>query len=179
VVTASQAGGQTTTIEGTTAAIPSVPPVKGLAASFVGNPHHGSILFRQICEGCHGLEGKGNVPDPGSALGAVPPLNPIKPKLFSEDALQFVDNIDLYIQHGSTPAGPNPALKMPDFGDGNIMTQQQIAEVEAYVLYLNGVDRAQLRHPGIKPVPFMWLSAGLFIVGGLFLLVFWFVKKRE
>jgi mono/diheme cytochrome c family protein len=156
-----------------------VPPVKGLAASYIGDAQHGGILFRQTCEGCHGLEGKGQVPDLGSARGTVPALNPISPNLFSKDALTFVDHIDPVIQHGSTPAGSSPALKMPDFGDANTMTQQQIAQVEAYVLELNRVDRAQLRHPGMNPIPFMWLVTGLFILLGLSLLAYWIIKIRR
>jgi ubiquinol-cytochrome c reductase cytochrome b subunit len=156
-----------------------IPPVKGLAASYIGNPQHGGILFRQICEGCHGVEGKGQVPDPGSLRGTVPALNPIETRLYNKDAEVFVNHIDPIIQHGVTPAGPGPALKMPDFGDGNIMTQEQIAEVEAYVLDLNGVDRAQLRHPGIRPIPFMLLSGGLYLVAILCLLFYWFFKARR
>jgi len=32
-----------------------------------------------------------------------------------------------------------------------------ISNVEAYVLHLNGADRAQLTHPGLQPRLFFWL----------------------
>ncbi len=154
------------------------PSINGLAASFIGNPKHGGILFRHTCEGCHGVDGKGQVPNPGSASGSVPALNPITSALFSKDALTFVDFIDPIIQHGSTPPGPDPALKMPDFGDANTMTQPQIAQVEAYILELNSVDRAQIQHPGIKPLIFLWFTVGLFLLTALSLLIYWILSVR-
>ena len=147
------------------------------AASFViGSVELGIILFRQNCEPCHGPQGKGKVPNPGSTDGTVPPLNPIDPALFSKDAQTFVNNVDPYIQHGSTPEGPNPALRMLPFGDSESLTQQMIANVEAYVLDLNGVDRAQITHPGLEPRTFFWLVA---IVYGLALGGFWVWKGRK
>ena len=82
--------------------------------------------------------------------------------LFNRDAEIFARNIDHFIQHGSIPDGPNPELKMQDFGDSNTLTQQQIAEIEAYILQLNGVDRAQLRHPGLPPKDFLWITLAIF-----------------
>jgi ubiquinol-cytochrome c reductase cytochrome b subunit len=153
-------------------------PVSGLASSYIGNPGHGGILYRQTCEGCHGLNGMGNVPNPGSTDGVVPGLNPISRKMYNLNALAFVDLIDPIIQNGSVPAGSNPALKMPDFGKANTLTQQQIAQIEAYILSLNGVDRAQLQNPGIKPRKFILFLLGLFVATSIVLLAFWVSKSK-
>jgi mono/diheme cytochrome c family protein len=139
---------------------PEGPP--GLASYMIGNVELGEYLFRQNCEACHGPEGKGKVSNPGSSDGTVPPLNPIDPALFNKEVRIFTENIDRYIQHGSMPDGPNPVLHMLDFGDTKSLTQQMIANVEAYVLHLNSVDRAQLVHPGMEPRTFFWLVAILF-----------------
>ncbi len=150
---------------------PKGPP--GPASFVIGNVDLGEYLFKQNCQQCHGPLGKGNVPNPGSADGFVPALNPASSKLFNENAQTFVNNIDPYLQHGSVPAGPNPVLRMLAFGDTESLTQQMITNVEAYVLYLNGVDRAQLAHPGLQPRLFFWLVV---IVFGLALGVFWIWK---
>ena len=51
--------------------------------------------------------------------------------------MTFVTNLDLFVQHGSTPAGPGPTFSMPPWGDSGKLTQQQIADVIAYVISLN------------------------------------------
>ena len=56
---------------------------------------------------------------------------------------------------------------MLPFGDSESLTQQMIANVEAYVLHLNGVDRAQPVHPGIQPCSFFWLVVIVFGFFGL------------
>lgn len=141
----------------------------GPAASMIGNADLGSITFKNICQACHGPQGAGNVPNPGSDDGTVPPLNPIDPTLSSKNAQTFAENIGRIIQHGSTPEGPHPQLNMLPFGDDHTLTQPQIANVEAYVLKLNRVDRAQLVHPGISPHLFFWLVLAAFtlVFGGL------------
>lgn len=139
----------------------------GAAAYMIGNAKHGALIFTEQCESCHGLHGTDNVPNPGSADGKVPSLNPIDSTLYSSNAQTFVDHIDPLIQHGSIPAGPNPTLHMLAFGDSHSLTQQQIAEVEAYILSLNGVDRAQITNPGIRPIHFFWGVAVLFGLMGL------------
>jgi ubiquinol-cytochrome c reductase cytochrome b subunit len=146
---------------------PQGPP--GLASYTIGNVELGEYLFRQNCEACHGPQGKDKVSNPGSSDGTVPPLNPIDPELFNKDARIFTDHIDRYIQHGSIPEGSNPVLHMLDFGDTKSLTQQMIANVEAYVLHLNGMNRAQLVHPGIEPRTFFWLVVIIFglVSGGL------------
>jgi mono/diheme cytochrome c family protein len=149
---------------------PQGPP--GLASYMIGNVELGEYLFRQNCEACHGPQGKDKVSNPGSSDGTVPPLNPIDPELFNKDARIFTDHIDRYIQHGSIPDGPNPVLHMLDFGDTKSLTQQMIANVEAYVLQLNGVNRAQLVHPGIEPRTFFWVVVIVFglVSGSLWVL---------
>ncbi len=141
---------------------PHGPP--GAASFVIGNVELGATIFHQDCEPCHAPQGKGKVPNPGSTDGTVPPLNPIDPALFNKDAQAFVNNIDPYIQHGSIPEGPNPALRMLAFGDSESLTQQMIANVEAYVLFLNGVDRGQIRYPGLEPRTFFWLVVIVYAV---------------
>lgn len=102
------------------------------------------------------------VSNPGSTHGKVPPLNPINRDLFSPDPKTFVGQIDLFLQHGSRPEGPNPRLSMPPFGDTHSLTQQQIADIEAYILNLNGVNRATIHHPGIDPDLFFIIAAFAF-----------------
>jgi len=123
----------------------------GLAATMIGNVAHGSLLFNQDCESCHGSNGTGGIPNPGSSAGKVPGLNPISKNLFSKNPQIFADNIDKFIQHGATPPGANPALHMFDYGDSYTLTQQQIANIEAYILNLNGVNRAQIEVTSFSP----------------------------
>jgi ubiquinol-cytochrome c reductase cytochrome b subunit len=142
--------------------------IPGPAASMIGNADLGAVTFKNICQACHGPEGTDKIPNPGSDDGTVPPLNPIDRHLFSENARIFADHIDRLIQHGSIPAGPDPVIHMLPFGDTHTLTQAQIANVEAYVLELNGVNRAQLVHPGISPKLFFWwvLAAFAIVFGG-------------
>ncbi|MGB8490175.1 MAG: cytochrome b N-terminal domain-containing protein, partial [Bacteroidales bacterium] len=151
----------------------------GLAASIIGNPEHGYILFRQQCEGCHGVDGKGGVPNPGSDAGAVPVLNPVSRNFFSNDVMAFVQNIDTVIQHGMVPPGPHPALRMPAFGDSHTLTQQQISQIESYVLSINNVDRAEILNPGIKPQYFAWVSVAVFLILGISLLIYGYFKFKK
>jgi ubiquinol-cytochrome c reductase cytochrome b subunit len=134
--------------------IPSQPP--GMAAYVIGSPERGEVVFSQQCDHCHGSGGMDNIPNPGSADGKVPPLNPINRNLFSKDPQTFAENIDRFIQHGSVPKGPKPELQMLPFGDDNSLTQQAISNVEAYVMQLNGVNRAERLHPGMKAHKFFW-----------------------
>jgi ubiquinol-cytochrome c reductase cytochrome b subunit len=153
---------------------PHGPP--GTASFIIGNVELGATIFHQDCEPCHGPQGKDKVPNPGSTDGTVPSLNPIDPSLFNKNAQTFINSIDPYIQHGSIPDGPNPALRMLPFGDDESLTQQMIANVEAYVLHLNGVERAQPLHPGLQPRLLFWLVV---IVFGLVLGGFWVWKGRQ
>jgi hypothetical protein len=101
----------------------------------------------------------------------VPALNPIARELYRPQAAAFARSIDRFIQYGAVPSGPAPALKMPDFGVSDALTQQQISQLEAYILELNGVDRAQLLHPGMEPRRFFWLAV---VALGLTLFLLWF-----
>ena len=116
---------------------PSNPGGPGDAVSLTGNASSGAQIFAANCVTCHSAEGKGGIPNPGSDAGSCPALNPINPALKSSDHTTFVTNLDLFIQHGSTPAGPGPTFTMPPWGDRNALTQQQIADVIAYVISLN------------------------------------------
>jgi len=116
---------------------PSNPGGPGQAVDLVGNQSDGETIYVDKCAICHGAQGVGNVPNPGSDDGTVPPLNPIDPLLIDPIYKNFATNIDLFIQHGSTPSGANPLYKMPAWGDTNTLTQQQIADVIAYLISLN------------------------------------------
>ena len=106
-----------------------------------GNRKIGAALFVSYCQSCHGPEGTDNVPNPGSVDGTVPPLNPIDPALSDKRAPVFARKIDRYMQHGSLPDGSGPVLFMPDWGDSKTLSQKEIASVEAYIMYINGVVR--------------------------------------
>jgi mono/diheme cytochrome c family protein len=165
------------------AALPPLPAAgkqgpAGAAASMVGSPEHGAILFHLTCEACHGPAGTNNVPNPGSDRGTIPPLKGIDRRLFSEDPASFAANIDRFIQHGSIPAGKAPQLHMPPVGATNTLTQQQIAQVEAYVLRLNGVDRAAILRPGIQPATFFMLSVAIFAMAWTGLGAWWLALRR-
>lgn len=97
----------------------------------------------------------------------MPPLNPINRTLFNSKPRAFAENIDRVIQHGGMPSGPHPQLSMPAFGDTNTLTQQQIADIEAYVLRANRVDRARLANPGLPPQRFFLLVVAVFGLAGL------------
>jgi mono/diheme cytochrome c family protein len=82
-------------------------------------------------------EGVGGHVNPGSADGTVPALNPIDETLKDPDYKTFATNLDLFLEHGSTPEGNNPIFQMPAWGDKNMITPQQIADVIAYIISLN------------------------------------------
>ncbi len=109
----------------------------GAAASLTGDPAQGQIVFGLYCAACHGPEGVQGVPNPGSGDGSVPPLNPIDSTLVNADPKIFAANVDLFVEHGSTPEGDGPMIVMPAFGDGKLLSDQQIADVIAYVMSLN------------------------------------------
>jgi mono/diheme cytochrome c family protein len=116
---------------------PSNPGGPGDAVNLTGDATSGAQIFQSNCMPCHGQEGTQGLPNPGTDDGTVPVLNPIDPTLVSSDDKTFAYNLDLFIQHGSTPAGPNPSISMPAWGDKGVLTQQQIADVIAYVISLN------------------------------------------
>jgi ubiquinol-cytochrome c reductase cytochrome b subunit len=158
------------------------PPAAGsgpMAPSIIGSADHGAVIFPQICASCHGPQGTDKVPNPGSDDGRVPPLNPIDPELASQDPQTFVEKINPLLQNGSVPSGPNPAIKMPAWGDSGTLTQQQIADLEAYVLRLNGVDRTRIEHPGFAPVYFYAAVMTVFVILGLSLAGYWSLIGRD
>jgi mono/diheme cytochrome c family protein len=109
----------------------------GEAINLTGDPKAGEQIFNNICVACHGPQGKGGVANPGSTDTTVPPLNPIDPTIKSSDYKTFATNIDLFIEHGSTPEGNSPLRSMLPFGDNKTLSPQQIADVIAYVISLN------------------------------------------
>ena len=151
----------------------------GFAVTIIGSAEHGELLFEQTCTACHGPRGTGNIPNLGSKDGKVPPLNPIDRDDYSADPKTFAAIIDRYIQHGSRPEGPSPSLVMLPFGDTRALTQQQIADIEAYVMKLNGVDRAMIYYPGIAPGIFLLITVVVFVVAGLGLAGLWSRRADE
>lgn len=139
----------------------------GPAASIIGNADHGAVLFELACTACHGPQGTDKVPNPGSDDGHVPSLNPVDPDIFRKDPKAFAAAIDRFIQHGSRPEGRAPTLSMLPFGDSNALTQQQIADIEAYVLRLNDVERTQIYHSGLRPDAFFWITVVVFVLMAL------------
>jgi mono/diheme cytochrome c family protein len=127
--------------EGGEIARPSNPGGPGEAVNLQGDATKGAQIFQTTCTPCHGQQGKGGVKNTGSKDGTVPALNPIDPTLKSSDPKIFATNLDLFIEHGSTPeeqaAGVTPAFSMPAFGDQKMLQPQDIANVIAYVISLN------------------------------------------
>ncbi len=150
----------------------------GEAATLIGGVKLGRMLFADYCSSCHGPEGTDKVPSPGSAKAMVPGLNPIDPNLASDDPAVFAGKIDRIIQHGSIPKGTHPPIYMPAYGDGMTLTQPQIAAVEAYILNLNGVDRARIIDPGMSPERFVVWIIVAFIAICATALVVWLIHRR-
>jgi mono/diheme cytochrome c family protein len=132
--TSAPATGGNPTEEPEVAATPAQP---GPAVNLTGDATRGAQVFATNCVACHGPQGKGGVANPGSSDGSVPPLNPIDPQIANKDVNVFTTNVDLFVEHGSTPEGPNPTLKMPAWGDSKALSPQQIADVLAYIVSLN------------------------------------------
>ena len=118
---------------------PSLPGGTGDAVNQSGDIEDGQPDFGKYCATCHGPQGVQGIPNPGSDDGSVPPLNPIDPTIANSDPKVFAANVDLFVQNGSVPDGPSPLLIMPPFGQSNMLTQKQIANIMAYVMSLNGV----------------------------------------
>jgi mono/diheme cytochrome c family protein len=132
-----EAGANNTAEPAAGAARPSNSGSPGLAVGLAGDAAAGKPIFIADCQICHGTEGKGGNPNPGSDDGTIPALNPIDPTMQDADLKTFALNIDLFVEHGSTPAGANPTFSMPAWGDKKQLTPQQIANVIAYVISLN------------------------------------------
>jgi len=109
----------------------------GPAVDLTGDAAAGAVIFKDNCEECHGPEGIGGVKNAGATEPTVPGINPLDEEFMSPDAKTLATNIDLFIEHGATPEGDNPAKVMKAFGDEGKLTPQQIADVIAYVISLN------------------------------------------
>jgi mono/diheme cytochrome c family protein len=125
---------QTTAVTKSQEGAPPGPGEVGAAVSLPSDVTRGALVYKASCVGCHGAKGEGNVANPGSKDGTVPPLSPIDPEIASPDIKAFTKNIDIYIEHGSKPEGQKPSLNMPAFGDEKKLTAQQIADVIAYTI---------------------------------------------
>jgi mono/diheme cytochrome c family protein len=106
----------------------------GPALSLTGNANNGRVLFGVYCSGCHGPQGLVPVPNPGSDDQAVPQLAPIDETIVDKDPKVFASNVDLFVEHGSVPAGTADQINMPAFGDLNLLKPQQIADIIAYII---------------------------------------------
>jgi mono/diheme cytochrome c family protein len=115
---------------------PSNPGDPGQATSLTGTAASGQPLFGLYCAPCHGPQGVLGLPNPGSGDGVVPELNPIDPTIVDPDIAVFTTNVDLFVEHGSVPEGGYPRLLMPAFGDHTLLTPQQIADLIAYVIFI-------------------------------------------
>lgn len=113
---------------------PSNPGAAGEAVRLRGDPKAGEQTFALYCASCHGEEGRSGLQNPGAEAGFVPSLNPVDPDM---KGTEFSINLDLFIEHGSTPVGSGSAITMPAFGAQGVLTQQQIADVIAYIISLN------------------------------------------
>jgi mono/diheme cytochrome c family protein len=102
-----------------------------------GDVKAGAQVFVQNCQKCQGEQGKTGVDNLGSNDGTVPVLNPIDPSWVSRDPKVFAYNLDLFMEHGSTPSGDKPQQTTAAWGDQKKLPDQQIADVIAYVISLN------------------------------------------
>ena len=139
---AAPTGAPTATTAPTTAAAaeparPSNPGGPGTAVTLKGDATAGGVVYVANCKKCHGDNGTGGVSNPGSSDGTVPALNPIDDTLKSSDPVVYATNLDLFIEHGSTPGGDKPTQVMTAWGDEMKLTPQQIADVIAYVISVN------------------------------------------
>ena len=100
---------------------PSNPGGPGEAVNLTGDAATGAELFAVNCVPCHGAEGVGGIANFGSTAGTVPALNPVDPKLKDPDYKTFATNLDLFLEHGSTPAGTNPIFQMPPWGSSGTL----------------------------------------------------------
>ncbi|HLZ26839.1 MAG TPA: cytochrome c [Chloroflexota bacterium] len=147
--------------------------VPGPAAAIHGDPVGGAAKFNANCASCHGARGTAGITNPNSSDGTVPVLNPIDPGFIDDsngDAAIFARELDVFLQHGSRPAGPNPLITMPGFGDHHLLPQSDIADIEAYVMQLNGTFWPD-RCPGIRlelanPSPAARVEPGNLVVQG-------------
>ncbi len=164
--------------------MPSEVGATGLAANMVGNWEHGKKLFDINCVNCHGRDGRGGIPNPGSYLGVVPALNPVRSELFSKDPSFFARNLDRFVQNGAQAPGPDsaattPQLSMVAYGKTQSLTQPEIANIIAYVMHLNGVNRTRILRAGVAPKTFFFISFVIFLALWSILGAFRFASMRK
>lgn len=164
--------------------LPSEVGEPGPAAYMVGNPAHGKKLFDANCISCHGQDGKGGIPNPGSYLGTIPALNPVRSDLFSKDPALFAANLDRFIQNGAQAPGPDSSTSMPPmsmvaYGKTQSLTQPEISNVIAYIMHMNGVNRAQIERAGVAPKTFFFICLGVFLVLWSILGTFRYISMRK
>jgi hypothetical protein len=68
---------------------------------------------------------------------------------------------------------------MEAYGDKNLLTQQQISDIEAYILKLNNVERGMIINPGIHPIRFFEIFLGIVLVTFISLLVLKLYPKSK
>jgi mono/diheme cytochrome c family protein len=153
--------------------------VPSVASNTIGSASQGQLIFVAYCQQCHGPEGKKGIENPGSVDGEIPVVNPIDPEISGAnkngkipDVQTFVNNLDVYLQDGSspdaTPDGGTVKYKMPSFGNTYAMSQQQIANVEAYVVQINGGNVATINKPGVEPKLYAWWAVAGFVLVAVF-----------
>ena len=156
----------------------------GAAADMIGNARHGKKLFDANCISCHGKDGRGGIPNPGSYLGTIPALNPVRSDIFSKDPAVFSGNLDRFIQNGAQVPGPSsstgmPPMSMVAYGKTQSLTQPEISNIIAYIMHVNGVDRARIDDAGVAPKTFFFFSLAVFMVLWLILGAFRLVSVRR
>lgn len=109
----------------------------GEAINLTGDATAGQAVYDKDCKKCHGDQGKGGVKNAGSEDGIVPALNPLDAEYKDSDPKAFATKLDLPIENGAKPEGTSPDKEMPAYGATKKLTQQQIADVIAYVMSLN------------------------------------------
>ncbi len=112
-------------------------PGPAITQNLKGDLTAGEKVYADSCQKCHGPQGQGGVPNPGSTDGTIPSLNPVDENMGKGNPKLFATTLDLFIEHGSTPDGPNPKEVMDAWGDQGKLTPQQIADVIAYIMSLN------------------------------------------
>ena len=98
-----------------------------------GNANQGAVLFMRECTGCHGVQGMGV----GPAARFFKSLR--KPPAFASDQLIFLQVADTKLDSIYTMITNGvPGSAMPGFG--NRLTDQERADLAAYVAKLGGYD---------------------------------------
>lgn len=99
--------------------------VRSFANLAPGNPAEGEEIYAQTCIACHGADGKGTIE-------GVPNLTDVKGRLAKSDNILLANIINGYQSEGSLMA-------MPPMGGNPDMTEQDMADVLAYMRVEYGV----------------------------------------